>query len=360
MHFLSHVSDMIALTALTELTTSRHNPLVDPHLHIWEWQIPVYLFFGGMVAGLMIIAGVRLIALRPQQREALVCCTIGPLIGLVFLSLGMFTLFLDLSHKLYVWRLYTTFQVTSPMSWGSWILLLVYPALVSNALAHQPEAIPSLAKRFPILVTVSDFILARVQWVVGIGIANVMVGIALGIYTGILLGALGARPLWNSAVLGPLFLFSGLSTATALLNGILVLTTPDEDRPAFADFLLSSLAQLTQARPLDKNVGPVLARADNGFLTIELALLGLFLLGQLTSTGIHQQAASLLLTGPYGSVFWVFVVGLGIVLPLVLQSLELQNRIRHTIAPAVLVVFGGIALRFILVYAGQESHWFQL
>ena len=238
-------------------------------------------------------------------------------------------------------------------------LLLVYPALVANALAHLPEAIPALAKRFPVLVTVSDFILARVQWVVCIGVANVTVGIALGIYTGILLGALGARPLWNSAVLGPLFLFSGLSTAAALLHGILVITTPDKERPAFADFLLSALAQLTQAHPLDKKVGPVLARADNSFLTIELALLGLFLLGHMTSTGIHQQAASLLLTGSYGAVFWVFVIGLGIVLPLVLQSLELQNRIRHTIAPAILVVFGGIALRFILVYAGQESHWFQ-
>ena len=350
---------MIAMTALTELTLSRHNPLVDPHLHIWEWQIPVYLFFGGLVAGLMIIAGVRLIALRPQQREALVCCTIGPLMGLAFLSLGMFTLFLDLSHRLYVWRLYTTFQITSPMSWGSWILLLVYPALSANALAHLPEAVPSLARRFPILVTVSDAILARVQWVVGIGVANVMVGIALGIYTGILLGTLGARPLWNSAILGPLFLFSGLSTATALLHGILVVTTPDEERPAFADFLLSALAQLTQARPLDKNIAPVLARADNSFLTIELTLIGLFLLGQMTSTGIHQQAASLLLTGPFAAVFWVFVIGLGILLPLVLQSLELNNRIRHTIAPVILVLFGGIALRFILVYAGQQSHWFQ-
>ena len=108
-------------------------------------------FLGGLVAGLMIIAGVRLIAIRPTQREALVCCTIGPLIGLAFLSLGMFVLFLDLSHKLYVWRLYTTFQITSPMSWGSWILLLVYPALIANALAHLPEAIPALAKRFPVL-----------------------------------------------------------------------------------------------------------------------------------------------------------------------------------------------------------------
>ena len=342
-----------------EFTISRHNPLVDPTLRVWEWQIPIYLFLGGVVAGLMIIAGVRLIAMRPSQREALVCCTIGPIVGLAGLSLGMFVLFLDLAHKLYVWRLYTTFQITSPMSWGSWILLLVYPALVANALVHLPEAMPVLAKRFPVLVTISDFALARPRWIVTIGLANMLVGIALGIYTGILLGAMGARPLWNSALLGPLFLFSGLSTAAALLHGILVLTTPDAERPAFADFLLSSLQRLVQARPLNQKVGPVLAGADNSFLTIELALLALFLIGHMTSTGVHQEAAGLLLGGPYTAVFWIFVIGAGILLPLVLQTLELANRIQHTLAPAALVIFGGIALRFILVYAGQESHWLQ-
>ncbi len=347
------------MNPLTELTVSRHNPLVDPSLHVWQWQIPIYLFLGGLVAGLMVIAGVRLITIRPRQREALVCCTIGPLIGLVFLSLGMFVLFLDLSHKFYVWRLYTTFQVTSPMSWGSWILLLVYPALLANALAHLPEAIPALARRFPILITWSDFILTRSRIVVAIGLANVIVGVGLGIYTGILLGTLGARPLWNSALLGPLFLFSGLSTAAALLHGILVVTSPDDELPAFADFLLSSLTRLAQARPLDQKVGPMLAGADNSFLTIELGLIALFLIGQLTSTAVHRQAAGLLLTGLYASVFWVFVISMGIVLPLILQTLELQDRIRHTLAPSVLVVFGGIALRFILVYAGQQSHWFR-
>lgn len=343
----------------TEFTISRHNPLIDPTLHVWEWQIPIYLFLGGIVAGLMIIAGVRLIAMRPRQREALVCCTIGPLVGLAGLSLGMFVLFLDLAHKLYVWRLYTTFQITSPMSWGSWILLLVYPALAANALVHLPEAIPVLARKFPILVTISDFALLRPRWIVTIGLANMLVGIALGIYTGILLGALGARPLWNSALLGPLFLFSGLSTAAALLHGILIVTTPDEERPAFADFLLSSLQRLVQARPLDQKIGPVLAGADNSFLTIELALLVLFLIGHLTSSGVHRQAAALLLGGPYTAVFWVLVIGAGILLPLILQTLELANRIRHTLAPAVLVIFGGLALRFILVFAGQESHWLQ-
>jgi len=42
---------------MLELTTTRANPLVDPGLHVWAWQIPTYLFLGGMVAGMMILAG---------------------------------------------------------------------------------------------------------------------------------------------------------------------------------------------------------------------------------------------------------------------------------------------------------------
>jgi formate-dependent nitrite reductase membrane component NrfD len=340
-----------------EFTTTRHNPGVDPMLHIWGWEIPVYLFLGGLVAGLMIIAGVRLLLMKPRERQAMVCCTIGPLLGLALLSLGMLALFLDLGHKFYVWRLYLTFQPTSPMSWGSWILLLVYPALLANALTHLPEAIPALAKRFPVLVTISDFILARSRLVIGIGLGNMILGVALGIYTGILISGLAARPLWNSAILGPLFLFSGLSTAAALLHAILVLSLKDEDRPAFADFLLSTLARWSQGRGPDPSIAPVLTRADNSFLTIELGLLLLLLVGLVTSTEGGQQAAALLLTGSYAAPFWVLVIGIGILAPLLLQFFELQNRIRHTLAPAVLVLAGGLALRFILVYAGQESHW---
>ena len=320
-----------------ELTTTRHNPGIDPVLHAWGWEIPVYLFLGGLVAGLMIIAGVRLLVMKPRERQAMVCCTIGPLVGLILLSVGMLALFLDLAHKLYVWRLYLTFEPTSPMSWGSWILLLVYPALLANMLAHLPEAIPALARRFPVLVTISDFILARQRLVVGIGVGNMVLGVALGIYTGILISGLPARPLWNTSLLGPLFLFSGLSTAAALLHAILVVSLKDEERPAFADFLLSTLARWSQGRGPDTSIAPVLTRADNSFLTIELGLLMLFLIGLITSTEVNQQAAAMLLTGGYAAPFWVLVIGIGILAPLTLQYLELQNRIRHTLAPSVMV-----------------------
>ena len=45
----------------------------------------------------------------------------------------------------------------------------------------------------------------------------------------------------------------------------------------------------------------------------------------------------------------------GIVVPLVLQLLEMSHRIRHTIVPALLVLAGGFALRWVLVNAGQAS-----
>ena len=37
---------------MLEVTSTRHNPLIDPHLAVWSWEIPLYLFIGGIVAGI--------------------------------------------------------------------------------------------------------------------------------------------------------------------------------------------------------------------------------------------------------------------------------------------------------------------
>ncbi len=38
------------------IVSGRMNPLVDPHLNIWHWQIPLYLFLGGLAAGILFFA----------------------------------------------------------------------------------------------------------------------------------------------------------------------------------------------------------------------------------------------------------------------------------------------------------------
>jgi len=309
---------------MIEWTNTRANPLIDPSLHVWGWEIAVYLFLGGLVAGMMAIAGWFLFADRHRKVDSVMALLPG--LGLVLLSLGMGTLFLDLAHKPYVWRLYTTFQLASPMSWGAWILLAVYPALLGALLLSVPAA---LRRRIPALAACSDGLRARPPVVRGIATANLVLGGLLGIYTGILLSALGARPLWNSALLGPLFLASGLSSAAALVHMV--------------------------AR--DRSEGELLARADDRFLQAEVVLLTLFLIGLLSATQVHMRAAGLLLGGPFTAVFWVGVVGIGIALPLFIQSLAVSHRIRHTPVAPLLVLAGGLLLRFVIVYAGQASRW---
>lgn len=309
---------------MTELIVTRQNLLVDPVLNVWAWEIPVYLFLGGWVAGMMVLSGAFFA--RGVQDDFPFTSRLTPGVGLGLLSLGMVALFLDLEHKPYTWRLYTTFQVASPMSWGAWILLGVYPTLVAAALVRPPAW---LVRQVPVVGRASSWLAARPHAVRRIGWANVLLGIALGIYTGILLSSLGARPLWNSALLGPLFLLSGLSSAAAFVHLV--------------------------ARRVNER--EALARADILFLGAELGLLLLFLIGLTSATEAHRGAAALLLGGPYAAAFWVGVVGLGVVVPIIVQSMAVRHRVHHTPVAPLLVIAGGLVLRFVIVMAGQESQW---
>jgi formate-dependent nitrite reductase membrane component NrfD len=315
--------------AFTEFVTTAHSPATDPHLHVWGWEIPVYLFLGGFTAGVMVLSGWALWKgrknLRPHTTFALASSGLF-LLGLLTISLGMVALFLDLGHKPYVWRLYLTVEPWSPMSWGAWILLLVYPVLAAGVLLDPPKP---LLDRVPALQPLVDWMGERPVVRRVVGFVSIVVGVALGIYTGILLSALGARPLWSSGLLGPLFLASGLSSSAAFAHW--ASPEPEERRQ--------------------------MAWLDNLFLAIELGLIGMLLIGLASSTEAHAEAARLLLGGPYTAVFWVGVVFMGIVLPLVIQSLAVTHRIIHTPIAPVLVILGGLALRFVIVYAGQYSHW---
>jgi formate-dependent nitrite reductase membrane component NrfD len=315
---------MTNVNSMRELLSTRTNAMIDPSLHIWGWEIPVYLFFGGLVAGFMIISGY--FTFKGHHKHSDFSSFYLPHLSLVMLTAGMCALFLDLEHKMHVWRLYVTFEFKSPMSWGSWILMLVYPTLLLNTLVSIPRPFRGRIRFFD---RISANIAERPMLQKNIGVLNMLTGAVLGMYTGILLSSLGARPLWSSSMLWVLFLTSGLSSAAALVHMI----TPD-----------------VKERELS-------AKADNGFLMFELLVFVLFFIGLVTSTASHRAAAALLLTGPFAALFWVFVILLGIVIPLFIQLLAVNHRIRHTVVAPIMVLIGGVVLRFVIVFAGQESHW---
>jgi formate-dependent nitrite reductase membrane component NrfD len=313
---------------LLEAVTTRANPQIDPSLHVWGWQIVLYLFLGGLVAGVFIL--IAALDLRSGERARSGAVRLMPFVALALLSFGMLFLWLDLEHRFWAWRFYAVFRPTSPMSWGAWILVLIYPAGLLLGLgslddaqrawlgARTPKALRGLLAR---LTDISD---ARRRAVL---VTSVLMGVGLGLYTGLLLGTMPSRLAWNSAILGPLFLASGVSTGAASL---LLFALDDAERRT-------------------------LVRWDVIAIGAELVLIVLLLLGWATSGEAGRFAAKSFLGGPYTAVFWSVVVVAGLLVPLAMEFLESRRHFPFIALVPVLILAGGLALRWILLVAGQES-----
>jgi formate-dependent nitrite reductase membrane component NrfD len=216
------------------------------------------------------------------------------------------------------------------MSWGAWILVVIYPISILQILSTLRGGYSFLALFVDSLRTGRRLLDWCERYRTEIAITAIPFAAALGIYTGILLSAFGARPFWNSGVLGPLFLVSGLSTAAALV------------------------ALIARARSEKE----LFTRIDLVLIIAEVALVALFLINLATGSGQQIEALHSVTGGSYTLVFWVLFVGIGLLIPLMLEVLEISgiNRSLAVVAP-VLVLVGGYALRQVMLDAGQESTW---
>jgi hypothetical protein len=113
----------------------------------WGWEIPVYLFLGGLVAGLMLTASVVILAFGKERITR--AMKMGLAAAPILLALGMGALFIDLTYKLHTFRFYTAIRFSAPMSLGSWVLLLVFPVQVALILALPMDEIQRLLDRVP-------------------------------------------------------------------------------------------------------------------------------------------------------------------------------------------------------------------
>ena len=306
------------------IVSGRMNHLIDPQLHIWHWHIPLYLFLGGLAAGILFFAA--LYTILGKEKEYPTAVKIAPFLTPVLLTVGLLALLLDLNHKLYFWRLYTVIRLESPMSWGAWTLMVVTPLSIIWCALNIKAIFPDWDWKYKWIYDVDAFFrkyMKTISWTMLIS------SLILGVYTGILFSAFNARPLWNTSILGPLFLTSGLSTGAAAI--ILLSKNPHERHN--------------------------MARIDLMLIGIELFLIVHMFMGFLASTQVHIDAASLFLGGPYTTPFWLFVVTLGLAVPALLEFLEIRGfKMPAFIAPA-LVIFGGLVFRFVIAYAGQASRW---
>jgi len=304
--------------------SGRNIPNIDPFLNIWHWQIPLYLFLGGLAAGIMFFAGLFLIIGKEKEMETTVKW--ATFLVPVSLVLGLFALFLDLKHQLFFWRLYTTVRFESPMSWGAWTLMFITPLSFVWVATYMKDAIPNWRWRFNFLEQLEA---SAIKYRKVLAWFMMMLAVVLGVYTGILLSAFNARPLWNTSILGPLFLVSGLSTGLA---AIMWMSKSHYERS-------------------------VLSKIDLVLIGVELFLIIHLFMGFLAATEVQIEAAHLFLGGEFTTMFWVFVVLLGLIFPAVLEILELVGYKIPIWIPSLLILFGGLVFRFVMVEAGQITRY---
>jgi len=304
--------------------SGRNNLLVDPQLNIWHWPIPFYLFLGGLAAGILFFAALYYI--MGKEKEYATAVRRAPFIAPFALVIGLAALFFDLRHKAYFWQLYTTIRLESPMSWGAWTLLVITVAAFIWCALHIKDIFPDFDWKYKFLKDLELFFnkhKTALAWVI------MIFAIITGIYTGILLSAFNARPLWNTSVLGPLFLASGISAGAATI----VLMSKD---------------------PVERKL---FTRLDLIVLGIEMFLIVHMFMGFLAGPQVQIEAAGLFLGGEYTMVFWIFVVFLGIIMPGLLDIMELRGYHIPAVLPGILVLFGSMMFRFVFVFAGQVSRW---
>ncbi len=306
------------------IISGRMNPCIDPFLHIWHWHIPVYLFLGGLAAGILFFAA--LYTIMGREKEMPTAVKWATFVVPVALVLGLMALFFDLKHQLFFWRLYTTVRIQSPMSWGAWVLMFITPLSMLWAASYIKEAIPDWKWKYKFMDQIMDLVdkyRKALAW------AMLALAVILGIYTGILLSAFNARPLWNTSLLGLLFLVSGMSTGAAVIMWM----------------------------SKDHRERKIMSMIDLVLIIVEMFFITHLFMGFMASTAVQIEAAELFLGGEFTVSFWVFVVILGLIFPAILEILELRGYKIPVAVPALLILFGGLAFRVIMVEAGQLTRY---
>lgn len=286
-------------------------PIKKPH---WTWQVPLYLWLGGIGAGSHLISTVA----RLSNHDDRALMSASRYTTLVTMILSPILLIWDLGRPERFLNMLRILKLRSPMSTGSWSISVF--GTLSGAIATRQAADDGLLGDDNVAVRLAKRLIPEKA----LSVITLPFALYVGAYTGILLIATSV-PMWarNWMLMGPTFLSSGLSNALSAMTLILNLTRGGEEK-----------------------THRILHRAEKATLLIEAALV----------------AASLARMGCWGKPLFskklapTFVGGTligGIAAPLALLFGE-QSR-KKSILSSLLVLLGGLLFRFDMVRGGKMS-----
>ena len=220
-----------------EFTSYYGRPIVKPAP--WEYDIPAYLFSGGLAAGSSLLAAGADLNDLPALRRT------GRLAALGALGFSMAALVHDLGRPERFLNMLRTVKLTSPMSVGTWILSIYGPFAGAAAVSEVLGMLPEQKVRGP-------FRLLRLAG----RPAGLMAGLTappVAAYTAVLL-ADTATPSWHSAYRELPFVF--VSSALAASGGLGMLSAPvDQAGPARRVAVGGAVVELLAEKQMERSMG---------------------------------------------------------------------------------------------------------
>ncbi len=270
----------------------------------WRWIIAAYLFLAG-VGGGAFLAGV--VAAFAGGDAWTTVSKIGVFLGMPCVLIGCLFLLVDLGRPINAWRVWMK-PGTSWMARGTIIIVLfmIFAAIQSAFWIWPfPGSIENARNAISVLGAIFAFLTV--------------------VYTGLLLGYSQPIALWRTALLPVLFFVSAVSTGIMAI--ILV-----------GHFYEVEAAQLA-----------LLSKIDAVVLILEMFVVVVFLYNAYRMLE-SRYSAKRILAGAIAPGFWLGVVACGLVIPFFLE-LYGGEGIAAGLA-AVLGLFGGLCLRYIILAAG--------
>lgn len=256
---------------------------------VWQPEIPVYFFTGGIAGASSVLHGVA--KLTGNERLAKSALYVGAAADAV----SPLLLISDLGRPERFLNMLRVFKVTSPMSVGSWILF------VSSGASNAAAAL-ELVGKLPRLKALAE-------------IASVVTGPPLATYTGALL-ADTAIPVWSEARDELPWLFGASAAASAGAAAVAV-TPTDLAGPARRAAIGGVIAELGLLKTMERKlgfVGEVYEKGEAGrYGKISKACVaagaGLLALGGRRSRPVAVTASAFILAGELALRWSVFKAG---------------------------------------------------
>ncbi|OLN33228.1 NrfD/PsrC family molybdoenzyme membrane anchor subunit [Desulfosporosinus metallidurans] len=288
----------------------------------WGGVIAIYLFLAGIAGGAFLTSALTDLLSKKRPEKVI---RSGAYIAPVAIVIGLVMLIVDLGRPLTFWELLINVNFHSVMSLGVFIVSIftafsfAYAFLVWTAAAAQKQ----------VLVTSAGMEMAATSSFQGlqvlrkpVALVGSLVALGTATYTGFLLSAVTTNSLWHVSFLGIqsipflpiLFLVSALSAGLA--------------------------ATLIGANGNDLTL---YKKTDIVLLALEMILLAI----------LYVSVGSMYFSGSMALLFWLGVVVIGLLLPLILSIYGVSAHKNLVLPVSSMVVIGGLCLRWFVIYSGQ-------